>query len=312
MAAPEGAIKPEELIGLFTLLDGAGLDIKRANTVRKRFSRWGAGRLALALSHARIRLFAISDVIGDDLGVIGSGPCMADEYTASDVRTVLQEAGVWEQAPGSMRRYLAMVDRDPGARDAKARGLAFGSIERRVIGSNRLALDAAQRAAINRGLEAQVVSASLSGGASEVGRRIAAALIAARDGPISRGSRGMAMIWGGETTVTLGSLSVGQGGRCQELALSAARELAHSQTAPGTISLLAAGTDGRDGPTDAAGAIVDGTTWANVAAKGRDPEMDLVLHDSYPALDCAGALLRVGLTGTNVMDLVAGIVIAPR
>jgi len=95
------------------------------------------------------------------------------------------------------------------------------------------------------------------------------------------------------------------GGRCQELALAAARTLAG---APPAVALLAAGTDGRDGPTDAAGAIVDGATWSAVTAAGRDPARDLAGHDAYRALDAAGALLRVGLTGTNVMDVVVGVV----
>jgi hydroxypyruvate reductase len=96
----------------------------------------------------------------------------------------------------------------------------------------------------------------------------------------------------------------GIGGRCQELALAAARVLAG---APPQVALLAAGTDGRDGPTDAAGAIVDGATWSAIARAGRDPARDLAAHDAYPALDAAAALIRTGLTGTNVMDVVIGV-----
>ncbi|HEX5963958.1 MAG TPA: MOFRL family protein [Gemmatimonadales bacterium] len=112
------------------------------------------------------------------------------------------------------------------------------------------------------------------------------------------------MIWGGETTVSLGANPTGLGGRSQELALAAARVLAG---APDGLALLAAGTDGRDGPTDAAGAIVDGGTWNAIAARGRNPVHDLESHDAYPALDSVGALLKPGLTGTNVMDIVIGI-----
>jgi glycerate 2-kinase len=107
--------------------------------------------------------------------------------------------------------------------------------------------------------------------------------------------------------VTLGASSDGLGGRCQELALAAAQSLAG---APAGVALLAAGTDGRDGPTDAAGAIVDGRTWAAVKAAGRDPARDLAAHDAYRALDAAGVLLRPGLTGTNVMDVVIGVGLA--
>ena len=104
--------------------------------------------------------------------------------------------------------------------------------------------------------------------------------------------------------MTLGDHPYGRGGRSQELALAAARTL---QGAPPGTSLLAAGTDGRDGPTDAAGAIVDGGTWAAIAAAGRDPVRDLAGHDAYSALDSVGALLKPGLTGTNVMDIVIGV-----
>jgi glycerate 2-kinase len=105
--------------------------------------------------------------------------------------------------------------------------------------------------------------------------------------------------------VTLGEDPPGLGGRCQELALAAAKTLDGAR--PG-VALMAAGTDGRDGPTDAAGAIVDGATWRTAAGAGRDPARDLAAHDAYRALDAAGALLKVGLTGTNVMDVVIGVV----
>jgi len=120
------------------------------------------------------------------------------------------------------------------------------------------------------------------------------------------------LIWGGEPTVTLPATgATGVGGRCQELALAAARALAEpsatARPSDRTASLLAAGTDGRDGATDAAGAIVDSGTWDAIRRAGRDPARDLAAHDSYVALDAAGAVLRTGLTGTNVMDVVIGI-----
>jgi hydroxypyruvate reductase len=105
--------------------------------------------------------------------------------------------------------------------------------------------------------------------------------------------------------VTLGEAQPGLGGRCQELALAAAQALVG---APAGLALLAAGTDGRDGPTDAAGAIVDGRTWSAISAAGRDPARDLAGHDAYHSLDAAGVLLRPGLTGTNVMDVVIGVI----
>jgi hydroxypyruvate reductase len=178
-----------------------------------------------------------------------------------------------------------------------------------VIASNRLALEAATRHAAAVGLEAEVAAEPLAGEAAAAGASLAAFLLqhcGRADIPQQDTVRSprRCFIWGGETTVTLGSEAPGLGGRCQELALAAARALDGAGTG---IALLAAGTDGRDGPTDAAGAIVDGATWTAVRAAGRDPARDLRVHDAYRALDAAGALLRPGLTGTNVMDVVIGI-----
>ena len=119
------------------------------------------------------------------------------------------------------------------------------------------------------------------------------------------------MLWGGETTVRLGAGEPEPGGRCQELALAAADALRSEGERGEGITLLAAGTDGRDGNTDAAGAIVDATTWDAVHDAGRDPANDLAEHRSHPALDVAGALLRTGLSGTNVGDVVVGVVERP-
>ena len=152
------------------------------------------------------------------------------------------------------------------------------------------------------GLAPVVERTPLAGEATAAGASVAATLMqdyAAGETPQRR-----CRIWGGETTVTLGEGATGLGGRCQELALAAAKVLAG---APAGLALLAAGTDGRDGPTDAAGAIVHGGTWAAVVAAGRDPVRDLEAHDAYRSLDAAGALLRPGLTGTNVMDVVIGV-----
>jgi hydroxypyruvate reductase len=127
------------------------------------------------------------------------------------------------------------------------------------------------------------------------------------------GDRPCCVIWGGEPTVTLevDDLRDAQGGRMQELALAGAQRLHDAGIAAARVTLLAAGTDGRDGPTDAAGAVVNGATWQAMLAAGRDPAADLARHRSYAALDAAGALLRPGPTGTNVMDVVVGYV-APR
>jgi glycerate-2-kinase len=300
-------VTPGDLTRLYGLLLGSGLDITAMNRIRKRFSRWGAGRLALALSPARVRVFVVSDVIGDDLASIGSGPCVPDPATAAEVRGLLEGAGLWARISESMRRVLAAAESGETAETPKPGDEAFAQVTLELIASNRLAVEAAAKRAAELGLAPEVAETPLAGEASAAGTSVAASLLqncGPRGNTQPAGGR-RCFIWGGETTVTLGEAPPGLGGRCQELALAAARAL---DGVPPGVALLAAGTDGRDGPTDAAGAIVDGRTWRAAAEAGRDPARDLATHDAYRALDAAGSLLRVGLTGTNVMDVVIGVV----
>ena len=309
IAAPDGPVRPEELTQLFDLLLGSGLDIDAMNLIRKRFTRWGAGRLALALAPARVRNFIISDVIGDKISVIGSGPCVPDQSNAEYVHGLLTSARLWDRLPLMIRRRLLAAETDPSLETPKPGDAAFRKVERRIIASNRMALDAIAARARALGMEPRLVSDALSGEASAAGDALATTSLSYCQTDVSSlsGRSGLpCLIWGGETTVTLGETTGGRGGRCQELTLAAARTLA-AQRAGSRVTLLAAGTDGRDGPTDAAGAIVDGTTWESIQRAGRDPARDLGAHDAYAALDAAGALLRTGLTGTNVMDVVVAV-----
>jgi glycerate-2-kinase len=305
IGAPVPGISAADLAELYHLLLGSGLDIAAMNRIRKRFSRWGGGRLAQALAPARVRVLVVSDVIGDDLTSIGSGPCVPDPSTATDIRQQLQAAGLWEQIPTAARQQLAETEAGRTPETPKPGDQVFANVSLELVASNKLALEAAARRAAQLGLEPVVAKTPLAGEASAAGASVAATLLhnCGRSGIPPEDKNPACCIWGGETTVTLGP-SAGLGGRCQELALAAARVLAG---APKGYALLAAGTDGRDGPTDAAGAIVDGFTWAAIAAAGRDPERDLKSHNAYRALDAAGALLRPGLTGTNVMDVVIGV-----
>jgi hydroxypyruvate reductase len=301
IAAPEPGLSAGDLATLYRLLLGSGLDIRAMNQIRKRFSRWGGGKLARSLGPRRIRVYAVSDVIGDDLSAIGSGPCVPDPATALEVRLLLERAGLWRRIPAAARRLIISTEAGTVQETPKPDDPAFSGVTTEVIASNRLALEAAARRAGELGLRASVVEAAIAGEASVVGAELAGELLA------SHSSSGdsvppSCVIWGGETTVTLGESS-GLGGRCQELALAAARVLDGTMG----VALLAAGTDGRDGPTDAAGALVSGETWRAIVQAGRDPLRDLAHHNAYPALDAAGALLRPGHTGTNVMDVVIGL-----
>lgn len=311
-ASPVDGIPPVHLKTVFALLQGSGLDISAMNTVRKRFSRWGAGRLAAALYPARVRVLVVSDVIGDDLAAIGSGPCVPDESTAADVRRILADAGLWQRTPETIRAQLTRTERDASFETPKRGDPCFLSVQTTIIANNRTALDGAAWRARELGIQAVVQTAPISGDAASAGILLARALSShvATGTPAAGPGALSCLIAGGETVVKLQGTRAGSrdlreaplGGRCQELALSAARVLG-AMTGKGH-ALLAAGTDGRDGPTDAAGAIVDETTWGRIQSAGRIPDDDLAMHDSYIALNSAGALLRTGLTGTNVADVV--------
>jgi hydroxypyruvate reductase len=289
-----------DLAGLYELILRSGLDIQRMNIVRRRFSRWGAGRLALALAPAATWCLAISDAIGDDPSVIGSGPCSPDRSTVSDVLRVLGESDLLRHLSVTHRDHLTSISRGNTPETLKPHHPAFAHISTRVIASNALALSGAAAAARSMGLDAEVVPEPLAGEAAVAGERIARELLhRARNGAPG------CVVWGGETTVALDALSRrAGGGRCQELALAASRILASAGEAAGNVSILAAGTDGRDGTTEAAGAVVDASSWQRIIDGGMDPGRALGAHESNAALDLAGALIPRRVTGTNVMDVV--------
>ncbi len=291
VAGPLPGLSMEDVVRTFELLLTAGLDIHEMNAIRKRVTRWSAGRLALALRGRAIHVWIVSDVPGDDLSSIASGPCTGDPWTREQVRSLVTRHALDKLLPPSVRRALEVETPKPG-------DPALHHIVPRIVASNRVAVDAAVREAARRGFAASAAPERLTGDAAGAGRAIARFMLGAGDDCVR--------VWGGETTVTIAG-EHGTGGRSQELALAASHELRGS-----AVTLLAAGTDGRDGPTDAAGAIVDGETWDRIAAAGRDPERDLARHDAYNALEAAGALITTGLTGTNVMDLVIAVSEAPR
>jgi hydroxypyruvate reductase len=301
IGAPLKGMNEADYVTLFELLLGSGLDIASMNAVRKRFSRWGAGRLALALSPAATHCLAISDVSNDDLSVIGSGPVAPDPTTPKDVQDILQRANLLTRIPQTHREYLTSVSRGAIPDTPTKTHPAFAHVSARVIGNTTSAVAAVAARARERGFEPIVSDARLIGEASRAGETIARTLLEGRNG----GKR--CYVWGGETTVTLGSgASPSGGGRCQELALAAARVLHDATGNADGITLLAAGTDGRDGATDAAGAVVDASTWSAITAAGRDPSHSLSAHESNGALRVASALIGRRETGTNVNDVVIG------
>ncbi len=306
IGAPVDTISVAEFGALNELLLGSGLDVARMNLVRKRFSRWGAGRLAAALVPAIVQPVLLSDVPGDDPSAIGSGPCAPDASTAVEIETLLRGAGIASRVPLSVAAHIGAVRAGELPETPKPDSIVFRRVRMPAVGGNHSALDGAARAATARGIPRVIVEHTpLSGDAASAGRAIARAALAS--------APGTCRIVGGETTVALAARH-GTGGRNQQLALAAAQVLSQAGSggdAAPCVMLLAAGTDGRDGPTDAAGAIVTNDTWNRIRAAGLDPARELDAFNAYAALDAARALVRTGPTGTNVADIVIALSVAP-
>jgi len=301
MAGPETGLTLEELRASYDLLLASGLDIAAMNLVRKRLSRWGGGKLAAALGQARVTQFLISDVPGDTLDAIGSGPAVADTGSAGQALETIERAGLRATLPRSVMRRLDSTAAGEIPDLPPATAPAFARVTTIMVANNRTALEAGAEVGRSLGWRVHVEDQPLRGEAARAGERLAEALLAAPRGPTP-----WFLVAGGETPVTLPAGSSGRGGRCQELALAAAGVL---RAGSRRTALLAAGTDGRDGPTDAAGALVDGGTWRRIADRGLDPARALSEHDAYPALQAAGDLLKTGPTGTNVTDVVVALTI---
>jgi glycerate-2-kinase len=300
LAVPASGLRTEDLRATTRLLLGSGAPIHEQNAVRKHLSALAGGQLALRATADRIEVLLLSDVPGDRIDVIGSGPCAPDPTTYADAVATLERRGLRDRIPDPVWRHLEAGRRGERTETPDAREPRLRRVRHHVLASNRTARDAAALAAARDGLRPVCLTPPLTGEARIVGRRLAA-LARATAAP-----QPLCVVAGGETVVTLrGS---GRGGRNQELALAAAIELEGSR---GT-ALLAAGTDGRDGPTDAAGAFVDGGSTARGGALGLDARAALEDNDSYGFFAAEGGLLRTGPTRTNVMDLVLAYAASPN
>lgn len=291
MPLPAEGISLDEKQATTRLLLECGATIHEINCVRKHISGIKGGQLAALAYPARVVSLILSDVIGDDLDVIGSGPTAPDRSTVSDARAVLERYGIWDRVPKAVRERIAS-----GAETPKPDDDAFRRTRNVIIGSNRIAAKAAAAEARRLGYRTMILSTFVDGETREIARMHAAILkeILASGSPLRPPA---CVITGGETTVTI--RGDGKGGRSQEFALAAALAL----EGVGRCGVLCAGTDGTDGPTDAAGAWADGTTVARAKSRGLDPGAALGNHESYPFFQALGDLLITGPTGTNVMDL---------
>ncbi|MFL6350401.1 MAG: glycerate kinase [Bryobacteraceae bacterium] len=278
------------------LLLRAGATIHELNAVRKHISALKGGRLASLAYPATIVSLILSDVIGDRPDVIGSGPTAPDPSTFGDAISVLRKFGLLKQVPPAVRERLERGARGEIEETPKPGDSVFKRVHNIVIGSNRIALEAAAQEAKARGFHALILSSAIEGETCEVARTHAQILreVALSDHPVSSPA---CILSGGETTVTI--QGKGKGGRNQEFALAAAFEI---DGLPNLV-VLSAGTDGTDGPTDAAGAIATGETLRRARQRGLKPEEHLAENNSYPFFDALGNLMKTGPTGTNVMDI---------
>lgn len=294
---PAPGISLADKIATTDLLLASGADIGEINTVRKHLSLLKGGGLARLAYPADLHALILSDVLGDDLSTIASGPTVPDPTSFSDAKEALSRRGVWDKTPEPVRRRLALGVAGEIPETPKPGDPVFAKTGATLIGSNAVSLKSVAAAAEEKGYRVAVYDDCLTGEARTAAERlVAAAAATARHG----GGLPAAVIAGGETTVTL--KGKGRGGRNQEMALAFALA-AEERGLCGRWVFLSGGTDGRDGPTEAAGGIVDPASVHRIVDAGGDAAALLNANDSNRALALSGDLLVTGATGTNVADL---------
>ncbi len=296
LVAPAEGVSLEDKQEVTRLLLSCGADIHEINTIRKHLSRAKGGGLARFAFPATVVSLILSDVIGDDLNVIASGPAVPDTSTFDDTRQVLEKYNIQDEVPASVRKRIDQglqgnIEDTPKAGDA-----VFQRCYSELVGTNIQALKAAGTKAEELGYQTLILSSTVEGEAREVAKVLTAIAreVQRSANPLSTPA---CILCGGETTVTI--QGEGKGGRNQELALAAALVIDGMQN----VVVLAGGTDGNDGPTDAAGAMADGSTLARSRALGLDPLDYLRRNDSYNFFQPLDDLVITGPTRTNVMDV---------
>jgi glycerate 2-kinase len=254
------------------------------------------GRLAEAFRGKFLLSLIISDVVGDPLDVIASGPTAPDPTTFADALAVLDKFDLHARVPTGVLRHL---ERGAAGEIPETPKQAAPNVVNRIIGSNRLALAAAELRAVELGYHVWNAGSAIEGETRDAAVAQAELAMKIRDEgePVKAPA---CLLSGGETTVTLGD-NPGKGGRNQEFVLAAMTQLGANGLQK--LTILSGGTDGEDGPTDAAGAVADAIIWEAFLQKHLNPDDALRQHDAYPFFDKLGGLIRTGLTGTNVMDV---------
>jgi len=296
MCLPANGLTLEDKQKTSEILLGCGATIHEINTIRKHLSRIKGGRLAKAAYPAHMICFVLSDVVGDDLDTIASGPAVADSGTFAQCTKIIEKYGVEKYLPTAVLKHIKKGLRGLIPETPKKGNPLFQNVSHTIIASNINALLRAKRMAEQLGYNCLVLSSMIEGETKDV----AAVHISIAREILNTGHPVKApacILSGGETTVTI--KGTGKGGRNQEFTLASAikiKDLKH-------IVVLSAGTDGTDGPTDAAGAIADQTTVKRAINLQIDPTLFLKENNSYPFFDHLSDLLKTGPTNTNVMDL---------
>ncbi|MEP7110738.1 MAG: glycerate kinase [Ferruginibacter sp.] len=298
---PEGA-SLADVQETFQLLLKSGATIYEVNTIRKHLSALKGGQLLRWAPRSSWFSFIISDVPGDELSVIASGPTVPDTSTFADVKAILEKYGLTDQLPAAILKHVDDGIKGIINETLKAEDPVFRQAHNKIIGSNTIALEAAAEKAAQLGFHIPFIENSLNGDAATVGREL---ILQCKK---YRGILPACFLLGGETTVRV--KGNGKGGRNQHMALSAQLELVagNVKDIPNEITFLSAGTDGTDGPTDAAGAIADRHTLSRAHEKNLDAGKFLNDNDSYHFFEQTGGLVKTGATQTNVMDLVVVII----
>ena len=296
LPCPVPSVTLEDKQAVTSLLLECGAEIGEINCIRKHLSRLKGGGLAKMAHPARVLTLILSDVVGDSLDVIASGPTVGDPTTFTQALAALERHKIREKAPDAVKNYLEAGAAGKYPETPKPGDPELAGVINLLVGTNAVAVQAAEDAARALGYHTTVLSSTVTGETKEA----AAAHAAVAREIVTTGQpqiRPACVLSGGETTVTI--KGAGKGGRNQEFALAAALSI---QGLPGTV-ILSAGTDGTDGPTDAAGAMADGTTVKRAKAAGMDASTHLDNNDAYPLFEKLGDLLMTGPTLTNVMDL---------
>jgi len=297
--SPDGG-SVNDIIVTNNLLLKSGANIKEINAVRKHLSKVKGGQLAAASFPATLISFILSDVIGDLLDVIASGPTAPDETTFKDALYVIEKYNLVTKIPEPILQYLKEGVKGIRPETPKPGDLAFINTHNIIIGSNAIALDAACKLSVSLGLKTFLITSGFEGDTIETaGQMIETALQFQNDPSINKPC---CLLFGGETTLPV--TGSGKGGRNQHMALYAASLLRNKNG----ITFLAAGTDGNDGPTHAAGAVVDSKTMESASIQGLDIFNYLRDSDSFHFFEKAGGHIITGPTMTNVMDIVVIII----